>query len=177
MKNLLLLFCLFIGISASAQKKETIKIPKGVVYNYADPKIVEEAKRLITQSLADSTDYKLCGTLLFVGPELWKRYKNIDSLKEIKGGNTILICDGEKLEAKTTQTAEDTKKVWDELRNEINGQQYMIRKLNEKELKYYWSIISWDIDEPLFVVETSSHKYIMNLSNKSYELIWLDEAP
>lgn len=177
MKDLLLFFTLFIGMSASAQKKETIKIPKGVVYNYCNPKILEEAKHKITKDLADSTSYQLCGKLLFVGPQLWKRFKNDTILKEIKGGNTTLICDGEKLEAKMSQDVENTKKLWDALRNEINGQEYNIRKLTEKELVYYWSVISFDIDEPLFVIETDSHRYILNLLKDNYQLMWLDEAP
>ncbi len=75
------------------------------------------------------------------------------------------------------QDTVDTKKVWMEFRKEVKGQNYIIRKLNEKELKYYWSIISFDIDEPLFILETKDHKYILNILKDTMKLMWLDELP
>ena len=53
--------------------------------------------------------------------------------------------------------------VWNELRKEIT-ENYVIRKANEVELKYYWSTIAFDIEEPLFILETQKHNYILNLS-------------
>jgi hypothetical protein len=76
-----------------------------------------------------------------------------------------------------TQDVAGTKKVWNELRKEINGEKFIIRKLNERELQYYWAVISFDIDEPLLIVETSTHKYILNILKKNLKLMWLDEVP
>jgi hypothetical protein len=44
-------------------------------------------------------------------------------------------------------------------------------------LQYYWAVISFDIDEPLLIVETSEHKYILNILKKDLKLMWLDEVP
>jgi hypothetical protein len=159
------------------QAQEKITIPKGIVYKYCDPKIVEKAKFLITTNLTDSTKYDLCDNILIIGPVLWKRFKNIDILNKIEGGNTTFHVDKDELSGKMTQDNADTKKVWTELRKEINGEKFIIRKLNEKELQYYWAVISFDIDEPLLVVETSSHKYILNILKDSLKLMWLDEVP
>ena len=76
-----------------------------------------------------------------------------------------------------TQDISDKKKVWTEFRKEIYGHDYIIRKLKENELQYYWAIISFDIDEPLLIVETKDHKYILNILKDSMKLMWLDEAP
>jgi hypothetical protein len=157
--------------------QDKITIPKGIVYKYCDPKIVEKAKALIKDDLTDSTDYSLSDNILIVGPVLWNRFKNIDVLTNIKGGNTTFVVDKNNLTGKMTQDVADTKKVWNEMRKEINGETYSIRKLNEKELQYYWSIISFDIDEPLLIVETKEHKYILNILKDSMKLMWLDEAP
>lgn len=175
-----IIFSILLTISFSnsfGQTEEKINIPKGVVYKYCDKKIVDKAKLLITKNISDSLDYTLSGELLIVGPVLWKRFKNIEVLKNIEGGNTTFHVDKDFLTGKMTQDINDTKKVWTEFRKEINGQGYNIRKLNEKELQYYWAIISFDIDEPLLIVETKDHKYILNILKDSLKLMWLDEAP
>jgi hypothetical protein len=59
-----------------AQKTETIKIPKGIVYNYCDNKVIEKAKKLITNNLSNNNDYKLLQENLIIGPQLWKRFKD-----------------------------------------------------------------------------------------------------
>jgi hypothetical protein len=164
-------------LASHVQAQEKITIPKGIVYKYCDPKIVEKAKLLITTNLTDSTKYDLCDNILIIGPVLWNRFKNIDILNKIEGGNTTFHVDKDELSGKMTQDNADTKKVWTELRKEINGEKFIIRKLNEKELQYYWAVISFDIDEPLLVVETSSHKYILNILKDSLKLMWLDEVP
>lgn len=165
------------SLHSFSQKEEKITIPKGIVYKYCDPKIVEKAKKMITGNLADSTDYSLSERVLIVGPVLWARFKEIDALNKIEGGNTTFHVDNNELKGKLTQDVNDTKKVWSALRKEINGQPYIIRKLNEKELQYYWSVISFDIDEPLLVVETKDHKYILNILKDDLKLMWLDEVP
>lgn len=177
MKNLSLLILTFYVFSSFGQTDEKINIPKGVVYKYCDKEIVEKAKLLINNSISDSSNYSLLDNILIVGPVLWTRFKDIETLKKIEGGNTSFHVDNTVLTGKMTQDVEDTKKVWAEFRKEVKGKSYSIRKLNEKELTYYWSIISFDIDEPLLIVETKEHKYILNILKDSLKLMWLDEAP
>jgi hypothetical protein len=177
MKTILSLILALSYFTSYAQNEEKITIPKGIVYKYCDKKIVDKAKLLITENLSDSTKYDLCDKLLIVGPVLWNRFKNIEILNKIENGNTTFNVDKKQYTGKMTQDIADTKKVWKELIKEINGEKFIIRKLTEKELQYYWAVISFDIDEPLFVVETSTHKYILNLLKKNLKLMWLDEVP
>jgi hypothetical protein len=177
MKTILSLILALSYFTSYAQNEEKITIPKGIVYKYCDKKIVDKAKLLITENLSDSTKYGLCDKLLIVGPVLWNRFKNIEILNKIENGNTTFNVDKKQYTGKMTQDIADTKKVWKELIKEINGEKFIIRKLTEKELQYYWAVISFDIDEPLFVVETSTHKYILNLLKKNLKLMWLDEVP
>ena len=177
MKKLSLLFLTFYFFSSFGQTDDKINIPKGVVYKYCDKEIVEKTKLLINNSISDSSNYALLDNILIVGPVLWSRFKEIDLLNKIEGGNTTFHVDNNILKGKMTQDIEDTKKVWAELRKEIKGKSYIIRKLNEKELLYYWSIISFDIDEPLLIVETKEHKYILNILKDSLKLMWLEEVP
>jgi RNAse (barnase) inhibitor barstar len=159
-----------------AQITEEINVPKGIVYNYCDPKVLEKAKDLVYESITDSTKYLVSDKILIVGPQLWTRFKDIPRLSEIEGGRTVFHVGKEDKIGKVTQRLEDAKKVWDEFRKDIKGK-FTIRKANEDELKYYWSVISFDIDEPLLIVETKEHNYILNLIKKDLKLMWLDEAP
>jgi hypothetical protein len=163
-------------IISYGQNIEEIKIPKGVTYNYCDAKTIEEAKKLISENISDETKFTLTQNVLIVGPQLWNRYKDIKKLNEIEGGNTTFHVDNLELKGKMTQDIKDAKKVWEEFRKEVKGE-YKIRKANEEELNYYWSVISFDIDEPLLIVETKEHNYILNILKKDLKLMWLDEAP
>jgi len=161
---------------AFGQTNETITIPKGVVYKYADPALLEKAKNLIREAL-DTNQYSLSQKILIVGPTLWQRYDKIKALHTIEGGNTTFLVDDKELKGKMTQDLNDSHKVWDEFRNEVKGNKYNIRKLTPDELRYYWSVISFDIEEPIFIVECNSHNYILNLVKSDLKLMWLDEVP
>jgi len=175
MKIKILLLLLFIVSSAKAQVTEKITIPNGVVYNYADDKINEKAKKLLTESLKNMTNDDLLGDNLIIGPTLWKRFKNLESLKSIPD-SVIFHIDDMEIEGKMSKNLKDSKKIWDEVKKEVSGK-FQIRKANEDELKYYWSTISFDIEEPLFVLQTENHLYILNSLKKSMKLFWLDEIP
>lgn len=177
MKTIITTCFILLAAATYGQTEEKIKIPKGIVYNYCDPAIVDKAKEIIKADLSDTGEFKLSGDMLIVGPVLWRRFKDISELKNIPGGNVEFHVDKNILTGKMTQKADDTRKVWKALQAEINSQPYVIRKLNEKELVYYWSVISFDIDEPLLIVETKEHKYILNILKEKMTLLWLDEAP
>lgn len=158
-----------------AQNIEKITIPKRVVYNYANDKTNQKAKELIEESLLQKDNFKLLGENLIVGPTLWKKFQNIETLKSIPG-NVIFHIDNLEVDGKNCQILEDSKKIWIEVKKEIN-EKYIIRKANEDELDYYWSTISFDIEEPLYIIETDQHKYILNFIEKDLKLFWIDEYP
>lgn len=172
----ILLLTLTINVSF-AQDSEKIKIPKGVVYKYSNAKTVEKAKKAIADNLSNSSDYSLIKENLIIGPILWERYKDNKKLQEIEEGKVIFHVGKLELDGKIGQSLNDSKIIWDEFRKEIGQQEYIIRKANENELIYYWSVISFDIEEPLLIVETKDHNYILNILKNDLKLMWLDEAP
>ena len=174
--RLIFIFGLIINFAFS-QNIEKIKIPQGVVYNYCTDNINNVAIKNIKSCLGQKDDYSIIQGNLTIGNQLWSRFRNIETIKAIKTGkNVVFHIDDMEVEGKMYQNTEDSKIVWDELRKEITVN-YVIRKANEVELKYYWSTIAFDIDEPLFILETQKHKYIVNLSKDDLKLFWLDELP
>lgn len=169
------IFLLLIVNFVFAQTNEKITIPNGVVYKYVSDKTNEKAKKLITESFLQNDNYNLLGDNLMIGPTLWKRFQNINTLQSIPGKVEFHI-DDKTVDGRMCQKLEDSKKVWNEIKKEITGK-YQIRKANEYELKYYWSTISFDIEEPLFIIETEQHNYILNFLKKEMKLLWIDEFP
>lgn len=175
MKTISLLLSLITISIASAQNAETINIPEGIVYNYGGANLNERATKLINDNLSNNNYYTILTNNFVVGPELWKRFQKIKKLQKMKGDVSLRV-NRVQHSAKLSQNLDDSKLIWDEFRKEITGP-YKIRKANEKELKYFWSVISFNIDEPLLVVETENHNYILNLLQSNLKLLWLDEAP
>ena len=176
-KQALNLFCILICCTGSAQKVDSISIPKGVVYKYTDVGTLEKAKALVQKELGNECEYKLTETMLFVGPGLWSRYKNIKKLSRIEGGNMKIQFDNQELSGKLIQSHDDFKKLWDQVREDVKGKEVKLRKATHKELEYYWAVINFDIEEPLIIADTGEHRFILNLSNKDLHLLWLDEVP
>lgn len=174
--RLIFILCLIINFAFS-QNIEKIKIPQGVVYNYCTDDLNNEAIKNIKSSLGQKDDYSIIQANLTIGNQLWSRFRNIETLKAINTGKKVIFrIDNTEVEGKMYENTEDSKLVWNELRKEIT-ENYVIRKANEVELKYYWSTIAFDIEEPLFILETQKHNYILNLSKNDLKLFWLDELP
>jgi hypothetical protein len=174
MKNYSLLLFLTLSLQVFCQK---IEIPRGVVYHYCDSATFENAKAIVMKDLTNADSYEICDNVLFIGPVLWARFEKIKSLKKIEGGNVTLLVDDKQKSGKMTQDVKDTKEVLNCLRKEVTGNDIKLRKATKSELLYYWSVISFDIDEPLIILETKEHRYILNLAPKTMKLVWLDEAP
>jgi hypothetical protein len=177
MYKILPILILALSCHIYGQKTEKINVPKRVVYKYCKPKMYEEAKSIVQKELTDLPDYSLIDKIVFVGPVLWTRYGKVENLSNIEGGNLTLLVDNKQLTGKMTQSIEDTKRVWDQLREEVKGIDFKLRKATFDELDYYWSVISWDIEEPLIIVETSLHKYILDIAPTTMKLLWIDESP
>ena len=162
--------------TAFSQETEKVDIPNGVVYKYCDPGVYQNTLNKLDVELGETPDYSTISSILFIGPILWKRYSKVDSLAAIEAGNVTLIVDGYKKKGKMTQDENDARMVWNHLRNEIKGEEYTLRKATHDELLYYWSIISFDIEEPLIVLETGSRRYILDYT-KDLNLVWIEELP
>ncbi|MFC4818531.1 hypothetical protein [Flavobacterium sp. GCM10023249] len=170
------LFLVLLAVcSAAGQKKETISIPEGIVYHYCDPDKIELAKQRIQECLSGNGSALLQDHLI-VGPVLWMRFKDHPEIQKIEEGKVTFHVNDLEIEGKMCQSVKDSEIIWNALRKEIAGD-FQIRKATPSELQYYWSVISFEIEEPLLIVETQHHNYILNLLPNDLKLMWLDEAP
>ena len=178
MKNLSIsLLITFLAFNSYGQREE-VNVPKGVVYNYCKPKKFDKAKDIVLNELVmNNPSYSLIEEPFFLGPVLWERISKVDSIKETESAKVDLHVDDAVIEARYFQNQNEAMVIWNFIRHEFNGIPMRLRKATPIEIAYYWTVISYDIDEPLIIAETPDHQYILDINLKKMSLIWLDEVP
>jgi len=126
--------------------------------------------------------YSLFDQYFIVGPILWKKIKNDNNIKKIDGGNVTLnlpvynqlgnIIEKRSVEAKMIQDKTDFKIVWNLIMDFFTSPDINFRALNDKEKQYYWSVINYNIEEPIFIAEQGVVKILIDTNDE--KVIWLD---
>jgi hypothetical protein len=184
----LLFSAILFFISFSLPAQDSMVIPKGVVYKKKTAEINNKARNLLLQELNINTvTYSLFDGTVFMGPRLWNRYKSNEAIGKIKEGNVqfhVPVTDPvtkkqsqQILNGKLLQTKEDFKTVWKQIVTDIGTAVPVIRKMNEKELNYYWAIINFDIEEPVYVVETAGFNLLVQFVADKMNVFWIEEMP
>lgn len=158
-----------------AQNENNFSIPNYIKYNKNSKASNMKIKKVLEKEL-DIPDFESFNSVLYCGPNFWTYFKGVTSLRNMSGGNidfqipqsdgTVKINKG-----KLIQTKQDYENVWRQVVENFKGGE--IRQLNLSEMKYYWSIIFFDIDEPIFVIEKNELKLIADFS-ESGELLFLE---
>jgi len=179
-------FFLFYFISINIFGQDTAIIPKGVVYKKASTEINNTAKKLLIKEINKSTaTYSLFDKVLYIGPNLWQRYKNIEVIKNIQGGDIKINIpqytngrqtSSKQVDAKLIQNKNAYIIVWNQVMKDLADTKLKFRKLNTNEIKYYWSVIFFDIEEPVFIIENEyNYKYLIQLTKEKQKILWIDE--
>ena len=168
---------LFIANISMSQQTEKINIPKGVKYSYASKEINKRSKDVLLKEIKNST-YSLFNNLVYCGPNLNILYKRNESFSKIEKGNITFKVpqhDGSirNETGKLIQTLDDYKIIWSLIIADISNEKIKIRKANSFELEYFWSIIFYDIKEPLWVIETDNIKFIIDIDSNN-NLIFIE---
>jgi len=132
-------------------------IPEGIVYNKAADDINNQAINYLIELVNGYKIYNNPPDMIMIGPRMWISLKKRE---EIAGSPTIPVSyimpwNGEiiELEGAAVRSQERTRYVVGLFKNLFNLESITIRKLSENELKYFWVICSWDLEEPLFAIE------------------------
>ena len=172
--KVLSMILLLLGHFSYAQQ---IDIPEGVKYQKASDEINNKALELIKQEISNPT-YALFEDVLYCGPQLWDRFVLVPKMSVIVKGNIkfkvpengLLI---EKM-GKLIQNQKEFVLVWDQVVHDFKGTDYKIRKLTSTELQYFWAIIFYDIEEPLFIVENDKYSLIIDFSQTKLKLLFIE---
>jgi hypothetical protein len=171
-----LLALLLIATPALAQE-----IPKGVRYKPASESVNAAAKAALEKALdTDELPKEFFGEVVVCGPLLWKSLKPSADKVLLDSKPIIVIIPGPQqiqTEAKSILKLEERQAFWQALWTRYPTlKSGKLRKAHADEISYYWAMIPFDIEEPFFVVETNSERFIVNLQNKNgnITLFWID---
>ncbi len=190
MKNLWLVIILSI-LAHSTPAEESLVIPNGITYLEASAEVNEKAIQALKKLFSGkSTDKEVLSLLenntLWCGPYLWGKIKNNETMSKLDKGKVNLqapVLDNEgniirmdKYEGQLFQTEDEVLAFWKVFSDQTDFSDLKIRKLNPKELKIYWAMISWDITEPLFILESKKHKILATFTSPSeLKITWFDD--
>jgi len=168
------------GISASLEF-DAPSAPSRVTYRpLEDSELTAFVQEFLDAGAAGDLSF-FDGYSVLVGPFLTKelsakqffdRHAAIDAASMFKvGGRTVTV---------------DQKLIWSfeeaaclafftVIRNEmIEDEEVSLRRANETELDWYWTLISWDIEEPVFVVENEQHSFLFDFGAMIDSMVYVD---
>ena len=185
MKNVFSLLFIFVFFCCwSNAQTGSNAVPDGVVYKICADSVNLKAEKILLKELSDSCSFTMYNQLLFVGPKLWLRYKDLPGVGSIPAGN--MTCKvplfnekGKKkgvqdLTGKLIQSQDDFVVFWKQVLKDFKGAAITVRKLRSEEMAYYWAIIFFDIEEPVFAVECASYTFLFDM-NKDGNLEWIEQ--
>jgi len=148
-------------------------IPKGVHYKKAPDAVNKLAAAKLQKFFASdpkTLDMSHLGAqALVVGPGMWEYFGPHvpDDLKNathaefhIPNANGVQVLEGRVLKTEDLQSW-----VWLALLVSAHKQKPVIRKANADELRYYWAIIPYDIEEPLYVADFGKNKFLFDFDD------------
>lgn len=168
---LLIIFGIFNSYSQS------VEIPKGVNYHKTSEANNKEAKKLIQEAIVSKDFRPIFETTVMIGPNLWTSYLRNYSEANPEGGINLnfKIPIEKKIitrKGRIIKQNEEFNLMWNFISDNLNGGKIRVPK--KSEIEYYWSIIAYDIEEPLYVMEFKHTKILFNFNPTNNKLLFME---
>ena len=171
---------------SSTQSDSEWFVPDGVVYIPSDDKQVETVRKELEMTFSKhrKSIYKFVkkqSGYFFLGPLLSSRIRDESPRKVMKlrtvGYRVKIMEDFEpKFQGILAKTNKE-KKLLSQLLSDWIGdaKKIKLRRLKPDELAFMWYFVSWDIKEPVFVLETDKHTFLVDVGAISENQLWIEE--
>lgn len=177
-----------LAVSADKPMVSEAEIPAGVVYDGADPKIVETLRERLRAALHDGPEAlaRLMGLAegdarMYVGPYFGVGIEadNLKGKSMLMRGRYHFPIPGEAglvVNSFGANSAAQKRFVahYVYLSGDFTGE-LQIRPANFDELALVWGWISWDLDDPLFVVESAHDKFVFDFDPRTGLITWVEK--
>jgi hypothetical protein len=194
MKRLFLILVALL-LPALIRADEPVQVPKGIRYAAAPDEVNDAARQALRERFkADATDEDvraLFEDMLFCGPALWRNLKDDEDLSKVKGNKLnlkipVLKRDGthdrfDTMEGRIFRN-EQVLIFWKALVKQADFNDLKVRKLNPQELAIFWKMIPFDISEPIFIMESNKHKFLVlflgptpKKPDRPLKIMWMDD--
>lgn len=154
------------------------KVPAGVRYVTASAAVNAKAKASLEQMFAQSPPKLEGGAhgLLMLGPFLGLRLGGLDMSPFLPVNAVIPFGDTTAhMKSFGARTPEEARALLGLVRDFAPGPSPTIRPMSPAEMRLVWPFISWDLAEPLFVVESKERKWVVNFAPDGSELRWIED--
>lgn len=166
----MIVLCAILAIGLSRQQ-----IPTGVHYKKAPDAVnklaLAKLQKFYSSTMDNPADDGLGDQALICGPMLWGQLKNgaPNDLQNATKAKFIFpgISTGNALEGRVLKSQYSQSAIWlamlllkDKWKVEPT-----IREANPDEIKYYWAIISYDIEEPLYIADYGKAQALFNFNS------------
>jgi len=184
--NLLLIFNACAEVSDNNPNESDWFVPDGIVYVPGDASKIEKVKNELQSTFANPKKelYKLTKKYkgyFFLGPLLSSRIseESPEMVSELRTvGYQIKLSEdfAPKLQGFLAKTNKEKKLLSQLLSDKIdNSDTVNLRRLEPEELAFMWYFISWEIKEPVFILETDEHSFLVDVGAISGDQIWMEE--
>ena len=139
-------------------------VPARVTYFTAAPAAKNAAIDRIRDFLIEGEDPgPLFGKLTICGPFITEVLSRNRAFNALDYKPIIVNVDKDVLYERGFTNEESLRAFAHYLRNTLSSDgKVLIRRPTAEELDWYWTIISWDIEEPVFVLESPSHRIFLD---------------
>ena len=157
-------------------------VPRGVTYKTTSEAMNSLAKSRLEQALAspDKLPSDLFGEVTVCGALLWRSLKLSADRVLLESKPIIMMVqvpEPLQAEGKRILTVEERASFWRLFvakYPKLKGA--TVRKGKAEEISYYWATIPFDIEEPFYVVDTGSERFVAHFKVKDSAplLFWID---
>lgn len=165
-----------LAITLAAGRPLSQDVPAGIRYKKssaaATNKAIELTKKLLDADVPDAFILQSASKVILCGPGLWKAIKDV-APKSLKAAAPMkgLIPTSKgvvEMDGRVFKRRQELLDFWTcVLAYHYMHKKAAIRKLNQSEMKYYWAIIAWDIEEPVLVVDYGSAQLLIDFDDAS----------
>lgn len=152
------------------------EIPQGVRYKKAPDALNKKAETKLLnffKSPPAKADYAgMSQKVLICMPGIWESIRKVAplELRSAKMANFYVPGPGEpqKFEGRLFKTSHEQVTFWKLLRGQCQKQP-VIRKAKANELKYYWALIPYDIEEPVFIADFGASQVLFDFGGSEQD--------
>ena len=164
-----IILVIFLSFSMNTFSQQSGK--SKIFFHKTSKEVNDKTKGILSNAvLNEGADIRYDKTFI-CGPQLWNFITKSNIANKITGirvnfnipkGTGYVTSQG-----RAIQKREEFTLIWNLLFKGASMDNFKIRIPNEKELAYYWSIIPYEIEEPIFVVEYSGLNILVDFVGTS----------
>ena len=143
-------------------------IPPDVHYKFIDDKVDAEMRASLAAKFqqGEAEAVELFKLPCILAPGYWKSIAGSDCVQH-RIPSTFSVPDAKtgvkvKLEGATTKDAEDWRRIAQRFAADV-GKSPVIRRLTTDEVRLMWTVVPFDIEEPVYVLENGPHRFVIIL--------------